>query len=283
MKWQYYNPEFEYEKTFYDLQWPWAGHKYFVYDLIRNTNPEIIVELGTHKGTSLFSMAQAVKDSNVRSSLYAIDTWQGDRHAGYYDEVVYTEVGEIYKKYYPSLKIKLVRKTFDQAVILFQDNSIDLLHIDGLHTSSAVTHDFNTWLPKVKQNGVILLHDIVERRAGFGVYRLWDVLKKQYETYDFFHSHGLGVLWKEKKINILENTEIQAIWRRYYQDIFDKEKQKFAYVNVNSEMRVIMNQNEKLRVTNKKLEYALQIIKSTKLYTVWKKFQKMKRILRIKK
>jgi len=62
MEWKYYKPKFEYEEIFQDTGWPWAGHKYFAYDLIRNVQPKVVVELGTHKGTSLWSFCQAVKD-----------------------------------------------------------------------------------------------------------------------------------------------------------------------------------------------------------------------------
>ena len=35
----------------------------------------------------------------------------------------------------------LVRSSFDQAVSRFNSDSIDLLHLDGLHTEAAVRHD----------------------------------------------------------------------------------------------------------------------------------------------
>src|SRR3990167_8532440 len=177
MSWQYFNHHFEYEKPFPDLAWPWAGHKYFIYDLIRNIKPQLIVELGTHRGTSFFSMCQSVKDARLDTKLNAVDTWQGDKHTGFYDETIYNEVIRIKKLYYNKQNIVFLKTTFDQAQKQFKNGSIDLLHIDGLHTYKAVKHDFNNWLPKVNPSGVIVLHDIAEKKEDFGVYKLWADIK----------------------------------------------------------------------------------------------------------
>lgn len=215
MSWKYYKPKFEYEEKFQDLEWPWAGHKNFAYDLTRNTKPKVIVELGTHKGTSFFSFCQAVKDGKIGTSLYAVDTWKGDEHSGFYDESVFEEVKEIKDVYYKNLDIRLLRKTFDEAVADFENESIDILHIDGLHTYEAVKHDFENWFSKVKTSGMILLHDTAEKREDFGVYILWEDLKKKYKTIDFFHSHGIGMMFKGK--NKFHNITIfKEIWQQYY-------------------------------------------------------------------
>ncbi|WP_342479224.1 class I SAM-dependent methyltransferase [Paenibacillus sp. FSL H7-0350] len=66
----------------------------------------------------------------------------------------------------------LLRMTFDEAVGTFEDNSIDLLHIDGLHTYEAIKHDYECWLPKLADNSVVLFHDITVRMDDFGVYQL---------------------------------------------------------------------------------------------------------------
>jgi hypothetical protein len=76
----------------------------------------------------------------------------------------------------------------------FEDESIDILHIDGLHTYEAVSQDFNSWLPKLAPGAHVLLHDIKVRVANFGVYRLWEEVQGKFPSLEFFHSNGLGVL-----------------------------------------------------------------------------------------
>lgn len=183
--WELHDPIFKYEKMFNDLGGPWAGHKYFGYDLVRNLKPKKIVELGTHLGCSLFSLAQAIYDGKLSTQLDAVDTWLGDKHSSLYGENILLRVQEIKKACYPKVNINLIRKTFDQAAEDYPDYSIDLLHIDGLHTYTGVKHDYEVWFPKVRQNGIILLHDISVRKWGFGVYKLLLKLRKNIKLLNF--------------------------------------------------------------------------------------------------
>lgn len=173
---------------------PWAGHRRFAYDLVRFMKPRTFVELGTFNGTSFFSFCQAVKDGGLGTKCFAIDTWKGDPHSGEYGEYVYEHVCEHVNQNFKEIAT-LIRSTFDEALVEFADDSIDLIHIDGYHTYDAVSHDYRTWLPKLAPNGVILFHDIGMKVPGFGAHLLWDELKSVYPNLEFDHSYGLGVLF----------------------------------------------------------------------------------------
>ena len=215
MKWSCYNPKFESDESQNDLESHWGGHRYFAYDLILNIEPKIIVELGTEKGTSFFSFCQAIKDASLKTGLYAVDTWQGDKHTGSYGSEISENFKNIAAANYSSVNYTLLHETFDDAVGKFDDQSIDLLHIDGYHTYEAVKHDFETWNRKVKDDGIILFHDISEKILDFGVYKLWDELKASYGTFEFSHSNGLGVLFKNADI-YKYILDFDDIWKNYY-------------------------------------------------------------------
>ena len=172
----------------------WAGHLHFASWLITSYAPKHIVELGVHTGNSYFTFCQAVKEADLNAKCWAVDTWEGDIHAGKYDDSVYQNVLKHNLEHYSGFST-LVRKSFDEARSEFKDGSIDLLHIDGLHTYEAVKHDFDTWLPKLAPGAIVLLHDINVFDRDFGVWKLWKEIKKKYpKNIEFLHSNGLGVL-----------------------------------------------------------------------------------------
>ena len=186
---------------------PWVGHLPFAYWIMGAIRPSIFVELGTHSGNSYFAFCQSVKELKLSSNCYAIDTWQGDTHAGQYDDSVFNTVNAHNEAYYSQFS-HLLRMTFNEALNHFEEGSVNLLHIDGLHTYEAVRHDFETWLPKLAPNAIVLFHDIAMRDHGFGVWKFWGELQNQYKTHlSFSHSKGLGVLYTG-----VENDPNSAAW-----------------------------------------------------------------------
>jgi len=174
----------------------WSPHLAFAHDLIGALQPRLIVELGTHWGESYFGFCQSVAEHGLDCLCYAVDHWLGDAHAERYGEEVYEDVRQYSDTQYRAFSY-LLRTSFDDALVQFRDGTIDLLHIDGLHTYEAASHDFRTWLPKVRPGGIVLLHDIAVRHADFGIWLLWDEIKAEFsETFEFHHSWGLGVLRK---------------------------------------------------------------------------------------
>ncbi|MEO6292390.1 MAG: class I SAM-dependent methyltransferase [Burkholderiaceae bacterium] len=172
----------------------WLGHLPFAAWLTRNLKPATIVELGSHWGHSYFTFCQAVSESKLDTKCYAVDTWQGDEHAGNYGDEVYAHVDAHNQANYSNFS-QLLRMTFDEALKQIPDGSVELLHIDGLHTYEAVKHDFDTWLPKLAPGAVVLFHDTNVHDREFGVWQLWAELLQRYpNNLEFLHSHGLGVL-----------------------------------------------------------------------------------------
>jgi GT2 family glycosyltransferase len=171
----------------------WTGHVPFAMFLTGILKPRVIVELGTYYGTSYCAFCQAVQELKLDARCYAIDTWKGDPQSGFYGDEVLNDLKSYHDPLYGEFS-RLIQSEFDEAVIHFSDQIIDLLHIDGFHTYEEVKKDFAKWLPKMSERGVLLFHDINVRERDFGVWKFWEEIRLEYPHFEFAHSHGLGVL-----------------------------------------------------------------------------------------
>ncbi|RDL47461.1 hypothetical protein BLJAPNOD_06301 [Ensifer sp. M14] len=203
----------------------WHEHLPLAFWLIESLRPRTVVELGTHYGVSFFAFCQAIKVLRLETSCYAVDTWQGDEHSGEYDDGVYSAVVAHNDAHYAAFS-RLVRSTFDRAAQHFRDGEIDLLHIDGHHSYESVRRDFETWLPRMSDSSVVLLHDTNVRERGFGVFRLLDELKRHYPHFEFVHGHGLAIIGTGKhygeRIEKLFELQTSPTARLALLDIFSR-------------------------------------------------------------
>jgi len=193
----------------------WIDHLPFGYDIVEAMKPKLLVELGTYSGLSYFIFCQSMNDHDLDGLCYAVDTWEGDPHTASYDESLYLEVSEHNREHYHGFSY-LLKMRFNEALAHFKDASIDLIHIDGFHTYEAINEDFHNWYPKVRPGGILLIHDIAARIEDFGVWRFWDEISSQYESFAFNQGFGLGVIRKaggwptnEPLLKLLFQSDVQ--------------------------------------------------------------------------
>jgi GT2 family glycosyltransferase len=171
----------------------WHEHIPLAMFLVEAMKPSVVVELGTYYGDSYCAFCQAVDVLGVDTRCFGVDTWRGDEQTGYFGDEVLEDLRAHHDPLYLAFST-LLQATFDQALEKFEDGTIDLLHIDGLHTYDAIKHDVEGWLPKLSSRGILLLHDTNVIQEDFGVWKYWGELKSRYRTFEFLHGHGLGVL-----------------------------------------------------------------------------------------
>lgn len=196
-----------------------------LYALFVLLRPRRFAELGVHNGMSFFAACQITERLGLKTECIAVDSWIGDEHAGFHDTKVFDEFRAYLAKNYPDQQY--IQGYFPSARRCFDDGSLDLLHIDGLHTYEAVKRDFETWLPALSDVGVIILHDINVFERGFGVWRLWQELKEKYPAYGFAHKHGLGIVFVGREPhpfaallrNLADNRLYNTLVQAYFESI----------------------------------------------------------------
>ena len=81
---------------------PWVGHIPFAFWIVDVLKPGNLVELGAHSGNSYCAFLQAVVASESSTACYAVDTWEGDKQAGYYGDDVYNDLQDYAQTAYGS-------------------------------------------------------------------------------------------------------------------------------------------------------------------------------------
>jgi len=201
----------------------WTEHIFFACDLVAQFKPRLLVELGTDRGESYFAFCQSALENQTGTHCYAVDHWRGDAHVGTYDETTFQSVSAHNHAHYAPFST-LIRSPFDDARNRFEPASIDLLHIDGHHSEAAARHDVESWLPKLRPGGILLLHDVTMHGRDFGVWKVWAELKERGRSWAFEQPPGLGV-WEKPPAGtlppLLESllgppNESQALLCDYY-------------------------------------------------------------------
>ena len=127
------------------------------------------VEVGTHRGDFAYEILR-----RGPRELWLIDPWEqqsidiyADDHANKdnLEEIYYS----VLERFYYDKRVRVIRDYSLNAVKQFQDESIDFVYIDAVHSMASVLIDMSIWWHKVKPGGWICGHDYTGTFPGVKV------------------------------------------------------------------------------------------------------------------
>ena len=164
----------------------WIGHRGFAGWLVKHMQPQVTVDLGVDYGYSSFALAE-----HNPGTVYGVDMFEGERGATYGSTLAQAQA---YCNELGLTNVELIKGTFEHVAKTWTQ-PIDILHIDGTHTTQAVTADYTIWAPHVREGGVILFHDTTAfPEVGRVVRQLPGYIG------EFRHSAGLGIVCTDPEL-----------------------------------------------------------------------------------
>lgn len=143
-------------------------------DLIYEIKPQLIVEIGPLCGSTTYPMARTL--SFIKQGLmYSIDAWDNDaalenldaddpKMARYWRSLnanmdwAFANFVSMLSAANLNTYCKFIKTRSENAIVTFNDQTIDLLFIDGNSSVSGSLRDAMLYLPKVKSGGYIFLN-----------------------------------------------------------------------------------------------------------------------------
>lgn len=160
-------------ETVFNLEgWCTKEKAYRLYNLVKESNSKLSVELGVFGGKSLIPIALAHKEIN-NGICIGIDPWcaqsstesydPNDPNYQWWDKVNYNYIFDSFInsliKYQVNNIVTYYRKKSNEVINLFENESIDILHQDGNHSETISTEEIELYNTKIKPNGFWIMDD----------------------------------------------------------------------------------------------------------------------------
>jgi cephalosporin hydroxylase len=170
--------------------------------LILAQQPKVIVEIGTSRGGTLFTLCRLAPPT---SAIISIDMPGAGFGEAYTSQHV--DLFNLFPSREQTLHVITADshqlETRERVISLLSGREIDLLFIDGDHSYEGVKTDFQMFSPLVAESGSIVLHDIAEstKFPECRVKAFWDEVKCEFRHREIVADQkqgwaGIGVLWK---------------------------------------------------------------------------------------
>lgn len=146
-----------------------------VYTWFANIIPNngLFVEIGSWTGRSACFLGGEMIKLNKQFKIECIDLWPDDINTLPFNTNIKDRFvnGELYKIFLSNTKpfeqnISHKRSSSYDASFYYENNSIDILFIDGNHSYDGVKSDIENYIKKIKKNGIISGHDYSSKWPG---------------------------------------------------------------------------------------------------------------------
>lgn len=176
--------EFKQKYPIWDSLPGWSGSFLQCYDIaiVEAKNGDTIIEVGVAFGKSLAYLYLQAKDSGKKIKIVGIDSWvkeYWDIFAQEHPETYYSP--ERYESPYAAFEqtinsicpemlldedITIIKGENRVKSSLFADGSLHCVMIDADHSYEGVKADIETWLPKLKKDGILCGDDYTTQFPG---------------------------------------------------------------------------------------------------------------------
>lgn len=182
--------------------WTFEDKSLYLFDLVLEQKPALVVEVGVWRGLSISSFCAASLITGTK--VWAVDPWSEEAMAenGYNQmlserqyqlDAIADQFRRDFKVFGLDRNLTILRKTSWDASFDFADSSIDILHLDGAHMEWDSARDFIAWTPKIKKGGLFIMDD-----ANWETMQLCQVLAlKKYEHVTYIENGKTRVLRKK--------------------------------------------------------------------------------------
>lgn len=154
----------------------WGGQSPAFRDLIAQTKPRLIIEVGTWKGASALEMASVIRDLNLTTQIVCVDTWLGalefwtDQND--LERYLSLQLRHGYPTVYYQFLANVCHKGFQKSIIPFPQTAstaalwfryygiaADMIYVDASHEEEDVYQDLCNYWEIVAKTGFLFGDD----------------------------------------------------------------------------------------------------------------------------
>ena len=169
----------------------------FIYEVIRQHKPKILIETGTFEAQGTYVIAKAMNENNNNAILYTID-YDGDPTSNF-DDNVWKELKKIrdnnlnlIKQNFPNCKVIFLngdsREMLSTIFSEYKETQIDFFYQDSMHFKDGIIQEYNLVKEYLYKDSITIFDDASLK--GVKEFMSWFKEKESKNYYCYFLDTG---------------------------------------------------------------------------------------------